>query len=60
MNSPRFAMVSQWMPKGSIREYTEAHASVGRLELVRLHLSSLFYLPLTANRCVMDIVEWCN
>ena len=51
-------MVSQWMPKGSIREYTEAHASVDRLELVRFAFELIVLL--IANRCMMDIVEWCN
>ena len=44
IDRPRLAMVSRWMPKGSIREYTKADTSVDRLELVRFAFKLLILL----------------
>ena len=34
MTGNRFAMVSEWMPKGNINEFTRADANVDRMKLV--------------------------
>lgn len=35
MTETQFAMVSEWMTNGNIRQFVEAHQDVNRFELVR-------------------------
>ena len=56
MTETRFATVSKWMSKGSIKEFTE-DILVDRLELV-CSAFELFILP-TIDNCAMVIGERC-
>ena len=47
----QLVMVSKWMPRGNIVEFTKAYPDVDRLGLVRLHPGPLSHLLLMT--CVM-------
>ncbi|KAF9780864.1 kinase-like domain-containing protein [Thelephora terrestris] len=44
MSESRFAMVSEWMPNGNIKEYVKGHESVNRFELLVGITEGLIYM----------------
>ena len=44
MDSPQFAMVSEWMENGNINEFIKAHKDANRFELVRSYPRYPHYL----------------
>jgi len=41
MSETQFAMVSEWMPNGNIKQYVKTHPDENRFELVSLMSNSL-------------------
>ena len=52
MSETQFAMVSEWMPNGSINQFVKTHWDANRFDLVCFPFRFLaFYLPV--NGCVI-------
>ena len=58
MTDDQLAMISEWMPKGNIMEFTRANPNVDRLGLVRSPLESL--ISLLTDDLVATVAERCH
>ena len=56
MTGGQFAMVSEWMENGNIKEFTAAHQDANRFELVSFPFKLMEYLAIDDNYC--DSGSW--